>query len=116
MDDKRSRHPLPSKTGILPWEPKTRIDSSELGRWAIRGHEVGLLERVVHDQRYPWREIATYIEYAGECFTCPETRFRWHKDKNKATVCLEDHIEESEIVRHASHVLDEARSHQVHLV
>lgn len=97
------------------WEPKWKEDLSEVGRWVVGGHEVALLQRVIHEKKYPWREEAFCTQWLAVCATCGGNLYRWEEKKDLATHDLEDHIEESEREKHNTFVLDLAKAHEVQL-
>jgi hypothetical protein len=97
------------------WEPKRKEDLSEVGRWLVRGHEVALLQSVIHERKYPWREEASCTRWLAQCVTCGGNLYRWEEEKITATRDLEDHIEECEREKHNAIVINLARSHEVRL-
>lgn len=98
------------------WEPTRREEESELGRWLVEGHEVALLQHVVHERKYPWREEIARTEWMAVCATCREgTRFLWQGSHEAAIHDLENHIENAACFRHATFILDDAKSHQERL-
>jgi hypothetical protein len=108
----QARHDEPE---LEPWEPQKKEDYSEAGLWLVLGHEVALLQCIIHERRYPWRGEEVRTQWMAKCNTCLDIRFVWHGSKDAAAHDLEQHIEDAECFQHATFVLEDIKSHQGHL-
>lgn len=74
-----------------------------------------LLQNVIHERKYPWREEISCTRWMAQCVTCGGNLYRWEEEKTTATRDLEDHIEECEREKHNTGIMNLAKSYEASL-